>query len=640
MTIQPNFQALRSEAARAISGFQGLPPARAACMRRSCVPQLVAAAAAASPDAAALWFDGQQVTYAGLEARASQLGAYLRSLGAGPETPVAICLERGFDYVVAALAAWKAGAAYLPIDPSWPGEHRAFVAKDAQAQVLVTRSPHTLRNPAVARFIVDLDADAFNISRAEVPIYPVETRREDLAYIIYTFGSPGRPKGVEVTHGNLLNLVIWHRRTFSISPADRASHVAGPALDAAVWELWPHLCCGAGVALADESTRKSSDLLREWIRAQDITVAFVPTALAEPMLAAEWPRQTKLRYLFTGAGTLHRHPSPSLPFAVVNNYGSTECTVVATSATVPAAPQSGGLPPIGTPIAHTKIYLLDRNRRPVAAGETGEIYIGGASVARGYRNRPDLTAERFLQDPFGKASGARMYRTGDLGRLLPSGQIAFHGRADNQEKIRGYRVEPDEVSGLLAQHPGVASCAVLAKGDPKTEKRLVAYVVARKGIAIATSELREFLAARLPEYMIPSAFVRLKTLPLNATGKLDREALPEPYEPTPPSSSAVVYRTPENPVEIRLAAMLADVLKVERVGLDDNFFILGGHTLLADRLLQRIRESFGVELTLRHLHEARTLVKLARQVEKLWAARLASASEEEARQMLREMESV
>ncbi len=609
-----------------------------ACTRRSCVPQLIAAAAEASPDAIALSFGARQMTYAELDARASHLGAYLRLLGAGPEAPVAICLERSFDYVIAALAAWRAGAAYLPMDPAWPAARRTFVAKDAQVQVLVTRSQQAAPG---ARFVVDLDADADRIACAgltnDAAIHPVETRRESLAYIVYTSGSTGQPKGVEITHGNLLNLVFWHRRTFGVTSADRASHLAGVAFDAAVWELWPYLTCGAGIALADESTRMSSELLRQWICAQDITVSFVPTTLAEPMLAAEWPRRTKLRYLFTGADTLHHRPSSALPFPVVNNYGPTECTVVATSAIVPAGPQSGGLPPIGTPIAHTQIYLLDEQGRPVADGKTGEIYIGGAGVARGYRNRPDLTARHFLSNPFSPAHDARMYRTGDLGCVLPNGQIAFRGRADSQEKIRGHRVEPDEISSVLAQHPAVSSCAVAGKGA-LTERRLVGYIVPRNGAAPSASDLRDFLSERLPEHMIPAAFVRLEALPLNSNGKLDREALPEPSSQNQPGAGE--FRAPESPVELRIAHVLADLLNLDKVGLDDNFFLLGGHSLLGAQLILRIRERFGVELTLRHLFQAQTLAKLALTVENLWVAKIESMSEEEAARMLEEMEGV
>jgi acyl-CoA synthetase (AMP-forming)/AMP-acid ligase II/acyl carrier protein len=356
------------------------------------------------------------------------------------------------------------------------------------------------------------------------------------------------------------------------------------------------------------------------------------------MLKAEWPGRTKLRYLFTGADMLHLRPSSSLPFQVVNNYGPTECTVVATSAVIPSEAEADGPPPIGSPIAHTQIYILNEQRQPVTEGETGEIYIGGTSVARGYRNRPDLTAERFLPNPFSPAEDARMYRTGDLGCFLPGGQIAFRGRADNQEKIRGNRVEPDEIASVLNQHPAVATCAVVGKGIAHgTDRRLVAYFVPKTGKHPTVSELREFLSERLPDYMVPSAFLRMQELPLNANGKLDRAALPDPGRE---QHSEGVYREPQSAVEIRIAGILSELLNVEQVGLDDNFFLLGGHSLLGAQLILKIRERFGVELTLRHLFEAQTLIKLAMKVENLWVAKIESMSEEEASRMLEEMERV
>ena len=290
-----------------------------------------------------------------------------------------------------------------------------------------------------------------------------KARRENLAYVIYTSGSTGEPKGAEVTYGNLLNLIFWHRSAFGVTASDRASHLAGLGFDASVWEVWPYLTAGASVALVDETTRTSPDLLRRFIVDEKINVAFVPTALAEPMIAADWPADTALRFLLTGADTLHGRPRTSLPFTLVNNYGPTECTVVATSGPIEAVGDSQELPPIGMPIANTKIYLLDEKRQPVAAGEVGEIYIGGTGVGRGYRNRDTLTAERFLPDPFRPVPDARMYRTGDLGRLRQDNQIGFHGRVDNQEKIRGHRVEPEEIAAALNRHSQVMSCAVVAR---------------------------------------------------------------------------------------------------------------------------------------------------------------------------------
>jgi amino acid adenylation domain-containing protein len=588
---------------------------------------LVAAAAAMSPDARALSMGSAWLTYAELDRRADRLAGHLASLGVGPEVAVGVCLERSFDYVVAVLAVWKAGGAYVPVDLEWPEERRKFVLEDARAKVAIGRG-----------LTVDLQRDAAKILGATAPA-ACEIKRENLAYIIYTSGSTGRPKGVEVTHGNLLNLVFWHRRAFGVTASDRGSHVAGLAFDAAVWELWPYLSAGASVSMADENTRRSPELLREWLAAEGVTISFVPTALVEPMLQAQWSSKMALRYLLTGADTLHRYPAAGLPFELVNNYGPTECTVVATSGIVkPAA--SSQKPAIGTAIANTQIYLLNENREPVAQGETGEIYIGGSSVARGYWNQPELTAERFLANPFVAAGpffkgGGRMYRTGDLGSLLPDGQIAFHGRVDNQEKIRGNRIEPDEIVSVLARHPKVASAAVVARGVNCT-KQLVAYVVSVAGQAPRSSELRQALSRELPEYMIPSVFVRLGALPLTANGKLDRAALPEPGADN--ALDTTPYRAPESPIEIQIAAILGELLHVDRVGLDDNFFLLGGHSLLGTQLVLRAREKFGVTITLRDLFAAQTVGKLSSEIERQLIDRLDAMSEEEAGRMLEQME--
>ncbi len=602
--------------------FHAAPPARTGYTRRACLPQLFAAAAAESPDANALSIGSARLTYAELDRRADRLAGHLVSLGVGPEVAVGVCLERSFDYVVAVLAVWKAGGAYVPVDLEWPAERRAFVLADAGAAIAIGRG-----------MAVDLKRDADKIARASAPA-ECEIRRENLAYIIYTSGSTGKPKGVEVTHGNLLNLVFWHRRAFGVTASDRGSHVAGLAFDAAVWELWPYLSAGASVSMSDETTRSSPDLLRDWLAAEGVTIAFVPTALVEPMLSSQWPNKTTLRYLLTGADTLHRYPAAGLPFQLVNNYGPTECAVVATSGIVKPKVDHQK-PAIGSAIANTQIYLLNENREPVAAGETGEIYIGGTSVARGYRNQPELTGERFVTNPFSAYPDARMYRTGDLGSLLPDGQVAFHGRVDNQEKIRGNRIEPDEIVSVLTRHRKVATAAVVARGV-NCAKQLVAYIVPAAGEAPRSSELREALSKNLPEYMIPSMFVRMEALPLTSNGKLDRAALPAPSAQN--SLDTTPYRAPESPIEIQMAAVLADLLHVDRVGLDDNFFWLGGHSLLGTQLVLRAREKFGVSLTLRDLFAAQTVGKLSSEIERQLIERLDSMSEEEAGRMLAQLE--
>ena len=627
MQTQPN--PLSSPAARpAPPRSSQLPPARPSCSRRTCAPQLIAAIAEQFPDSIALTQGSATLTYRQLETRANQMAAYLTALGVEPEVPVAVCLERSFEYVIAALAVWKAGGAYLPLDPAWPLERREAILQDAAAEVLITRGPAS----HAARHTIDLDKSADAIAREQISFMTVATRREHLAYIIYTSGTTGKPKGVEVTHGNLLNLIFWHRRAFSVTAFDHASHLAGLGFDAAVWELWPYLTAGASVALADDTVRTSPELLRDWLVAQGVTIAFAPTALAEPRVSAAWPVNTALRYLLTGADTLHRYPADRLPFRFINNYGPTECTVVATSGAVEPE-KSTALPSIGKGVANTSIYVLDENRAPVAPGEIGEIYIGGSSVARGYRNRPALTAERFFDNPFSLAPGARMYRTGDLGCVLPDGKIAFRGRADAQEKIRGHRVEPDEIAALLDTCPGVLSSAVAAKGEG-SEKRLVAYYVSSN--ELDSAKLRDSIAARLPDYMVPSAFVRLNALPLTDNGKIDRAALPEPSPQTQPDVDT--YRAPSTPLEKNLAGILAELLHLERVGLDDNFLLLGGHSLLGAQVILRARERFGVELGMRDLFQAHTVAALAAHIEQLLIAKLDSISDEEAERLLAQLQ--
>jgi amino acid adenylation domain-containing protein len=599
--------------------------------RRLSVAHLVAAVAATSPGAVALRAACGELTYGQLNARANRLARYLESLGVGPEVPVGLCLERSFDQITACLAVLKAGGAFLPLDPFWPEERIKLLLDDARAPVVITTALRAEQLAGENRVTVAPERDAGIIARFDARESSANVKRENLAYVIFTSGSTGEPKGVEVTHGNLLNLIFWHRSAFGITAADRASHLAGLGFDASIWEVWPYLTAGASVSLVSEAPRTSPDLLRKWLIDEKINIAFVPTALAEPMIAAEWPADTALRFLLTGADTLHSYARPNLPFAVVNNYGPTECAVVATSGVVPSQTDISGVPTIGRPIANTQIYLLNENRQPVAPGQIGEIYIGGTSVGREYRNRPQMTAERFLPDPFRGVAGARMYRTGDLGCLLPDGEIAFHGRIDEQEKIRGHRVEPAEIATALNRNPQVASSAVVARSRGK-EKQLVAYVVPAESTEPTAAELRDFLTGLLPDYMIPAAFVKLASLPLTTSGKLDKKALPEPSSENALDTAG--YHAPETPTERCLADIVAGVLGAERVGINDNFFLLGGHSLLGTQLVLRARDAFGVDLTLLHLFEAQTVGKLAATIERLVMEKLEAMSEEEAQQRI------
>jgi amino acid adenylation domain-containing protein len=577
------------------------------------IPEMVAARASENPGALSLAAGTKALTYRELDHRANRLANHLRSLGVGPDVLVGLCLPRSPDMVVGALGILKAGGAYVPMDPAYPADRLAFMLDDAHAPVLLSSPTLAQRLPAAKRELVYIDAPEIAGVAADSP--PVEVGPDDLAYVIYTSGSTGKPKGVEITHGGLANLVSWHREAFSVTAADRASHVAGLGFDAAVWELWPYLATGASVHLADEDTRNSAELLRDWLLAQRITIGFVPTPLLEHMLALPWPRTTDLRMLLTGGDILHRYPPAELPFLLVNNYGPTECTVVATSGPVLPQPSPTMPPPIGRGIANLRIHLLDERGQPVPAGAPGEIYIGGAGLARGYRNRPDLTAERFIHDPLDGERGGRLYRTGDLGRLLPDGQVAFLGRIDNQIKIRGYRIEPGEVSSVLDRHPAIRTSLVVAREDTPGNKRLVAYLILERDADLTYTEARDFAGEFLPDYMVPAAFVRLEAFPLTAHGKIDRAALPAPDPMN--ALQAEVADGPSTETEQRIAEILGELLDLEEIGLDDNFFMLGGHSLLGAQLIARLRDAFGVEIALRSLFEGPTVAALSAELERL-----------------------
>jgi len=574
------------------------------------------------------------LTYADLTARANQLANYLISLGAAGQNTsgnnlIGLCLDRSVVGVVAALAVLRIGGAYLPLDPNYPLERLAFMLDDAQPRVLITTAKMASQIPAGPWRVIDIDAE-INGQSTRSP--NIDINSEQRAYVIYTSGSSGRPKGVEITHASLMNLISWHQQAFAITANDRASLLAGVGFDAAVWETWPYLTAGASLHLPNAATRLSPELLRDWLVTERITVSFLPTALAERVMRLDWPAQTSLRTLLVGAESLRQFSSADLPFTVVNNYGPTECTVVATSGPVPHDVFQNGLPTIGRPIANTQVHILDENMQPVPVHAAGEIYIGGAGVARGYLNRPALTAEKFISDPFSPDPSARLYRTGDLARYLGNGEISYLGRIDEQIKILGHRIEPNEIVAVLDRHPAVESSRVIAHGDTCSEQRLVAYVVLRPESQPAAAELRSFLETELPQYMVPAVFVRLGSFPLTQNGKVDRAALP------PPDAENTLreeeFTAPRNPVEERVAGMLSSLLGLEQVSVHDNFFMLGGHSLLGTQLISQIRGAFGVELALRALFESPTIEKLSQEIERLVMAQVEALSEEEVRRLL------
>jgi amino acid adenylation domain-containing protein len=597
-----------------------------------CIPQLVAAQAASTPDAVALGAGEKLLSYGELNQRANQLAHHLQRLGIERNALVGLCVERSLDMVVGLLGILKAGGAYVPLDPTYPVERLTFMLKDAQAPVLVTQQHLAQRLPTQETQIVCLDADAAMLAQQSTANPSSLVTGGDLSYVIYTSGSTGQPKGVLITHGSLLNLVYWHHRAFAVTPSDRATQVASPAFDATGWELWPYLTIGASVYLIDEDMRANPALLRDWLVSNRITVTFLPTPLAEQAMILEWPPTTALRLLLTGADTLHHYPSPSLPFAVVNNYGPTETTVVATSGRVLPTEHADEPPSIGRPIANTQIYVLDEHLQEVPIGESGELYIGGVGLAKGYLNRPELTAERFIPHPFSDEAGARLYKTGDLARYLPNGQIAFLGRADHQIKILGYRIEPDEIVSVLNRHPAIQTSVVVAREDTLGQKHLVAYLVLVPGAKTTISSLQEALMRHLPDYMIPSVFVLLETLPLTPNGKVDRPALPPPDETNALRDAVIV--PPSTPVEEQITTIVASLLNLEEISIDDNFFMLGGHSLLGTQVIARVADTFGVDLSLRTLFQTPTVRQLSAEIEQLILAKVEAMSDDEVRQLL------
>jgi amino acid adenylation domain-containing protein len=594
------------------------------------VSHLIHNLALAHPSAIALSSGDAQMSYLQLDSAANQLAGHLRAMGVAAGSVVPILLDRSFEQITAALAVMRAGGTYLPMDTAWPDQRIRAILKDSEADVFVAPFDLAGRLESGLRGVCPT-RDAAAIATAAA-IEVTELPQDSLAYLIYTSGSTGTPKGVEITHGNLMNLIAWHVEAYSVTAQDRASHIAGLGFDAAVWEIWPYLATGACVQLPgpmDELIRSSPSHLLRWLHDGHITHSFVPTALAEPLIQSEWPETTLLRFLLTGADTLRKGPRTGLPFVVVNNYGPTECTVVSTFGVV----EVGGPtpPPIGRAIRGGTVYVLDEQQKPVVRGEIGELYVGGASVGRGYRNLPQQTAAAFLEDPFSAEAGARMYRTGDMVAELADGQLAFHGRRDRQEKIRGQRMELDEINAVLGSCAGVMFSSVGTRTDALGEKQLVAYVLPDEHAVPSSRALQEHLSQYLSAAMIPAVFVRLRTMPLNTSGKLDLSLLPEATDENALGDvNEQPAREPTTELEAAVLATVHGLLGSESVGIDDDFFLSGGHSLLGAQLVTRIRSNYGVDLTLRDLFEAPTPALLAEKVEGLILAQIEQMSDAEA----------
>jgi amino acid adenylation domain-containing protein len=568
----------------------------------------------AMPHSIALRNGEQQLTYKELDARADRFAGYLVEFGVTSGGTVAICMERSFDWIVAALGIMRAGAAYVPLDASWPDARITFAAKDSGVTVLVAREALFNRlqfEQGGAVISIDPARDAAAI--AATPPLPSRTLApESLAYMIYTSGSTGTPKAMEITHANLSHLVRWHRDTFQVTPDDCASHVLGLGFDAAVMEIWPHLAAGATLCFADESVRSSPELLQAWMLREGVTISLLPTVLGERLMTMDWPAETALRLLVVGGDVLQQGPAYPLPFEVVNNYGPTETTVAATYSVL--VPGATGAPPIGHPITGATVYLLDEDGQPVSDGEIGEIYIGGDGVGRGYRSRTDLTQQRFLRDPFSTEPGARMYRTGDRGSRRPDGEIEFRGRLDRQTKIRGFRVELDEIASNLNSHSTLDFATVVTRKSDLGENQLVANVLPKSKEAVPTAnDLQEHLLKTLPDYMVPATFVCLDALPLSPNGKIDLAKLAQSTDGR--VLERVTVKGPASSAEVKVLAIVRELLKNDQIGTADNFFLVGGHSLLGTQLLVRLRNEFGVDLALRQLFEAPTVEGLSGLVE-------------------------
>ncbi|MRG28226.1 amino acid adenylation domain-containing protein [Laceyella tengchongensis] len=554
------------------------------------IHQLFVEQASRTPEHAAVVCQGQSLTYRELDRRSNELAQLLRDRGVQREQIIGLMLPPSLDLFVAMLGVLKAGAAFLPIDPEYPAERIKYMLEDS-------RVPFTLTHAEIKERVKDapvLTLDELQLSGKEVPSVPLVNKATDLAYVIYTSGSTGKPKGVMVEHRSLVNLACWHVREFGLTERDRSTKYAGLGFDASVWEIFPNLIAGATIHVIEESLRHDVIGLNRYMNENGITISFLPTPVAEQFMRLE---NRSLRTLLVGGDRLQQ--VEPRPYVVVNNYGPTENTVVTTSGPV----KPGEAITIGKPVANNRVYVINRDGQLQPIGVPGELCVSGESLARGYLHRPDLTAEKFVDNPF--AAGEKVYKTGDLARWTADGQIEFVGRVDEQVKIRGYRIEPGEVTARLLQHPAIREAVVLAREGNDGERRLCAYFTLEEAFDIA--ELRAHLAQELPDYMIPSHWVPLEQMPLTANGKVDKKALPEPSG----DSEAEAYTPPVTPTEQKLAAIWQELLQVKRVSRTDSFFALGGHSLKAMALTSRLQEEWGVDLSLRELFAHPTVKELA-----------------------------
>jgi amino acid adenylation domain-containing protein len=575
--------------------------------RDRCVHQFFEEQVERTPGATALVFENRRWTYHELNNRANQLAHRLLRLGVGPEVLVGICLERSPEMVAGLLGIMKAGGAYVPLDPRYPLDRLSLMLQDSGLKVLVTQETLRSRFSEYKGQMVPIDSDAIRVESAE-NCYG-KAKAENLAYVMYTSGSTGKPKGVQICHRSVVNFLLSMRAKPGLTREDTLLAVTTVSFDIAGLELYLPLIVGARVVLVSRETAADGYLLRESLERTAPTVMQATPATWRLLVEAGWGGSANLKVL-CGGEALPRDLAAELlarSSALWNMYGPTETTIWSTLSQITS---SRGPITVGRPIANTEIYLLDSQLEPVPVGTPGELYIGGDGVARGYLNRSDLTTEKFIPNPFRKQGcGARMYRTGDLARYQPNGEIECLGRIDNQVKVRGFRIELGEIESVLAEFPGAKQNVVLARDDAPGDKRLIAYIAVGQAKPLATDRLREFLKQRLPDYMVPSRFVFLETLPLTPNGKVDRRALPVPEQVDLTLRSG--YVAPRNSMESQLVKIWESVLNMHSVGVKDNFFEQGGHSLLVAKLLRRIEHTFGKKLSMAAIFEAPTVEQQA-----------------------------
>ena len=581
--------------------------------RHVCLPQLLEDSFARNPHATAVECLGQSLTYADLDVRSNQIARILLRKGAGPHVLVGLCLERSVEMVVALLGILKAGAAYVPLDPSYPSDRIKYVLDDARVKILVTQPGLTTSLPPTSAEIVTVDPEWREFHSEDPGPVAAGIESDNLAYVIYTSGSTGRPKGVQLEHRSVVNFLCSMRRNPGMTASDVLVAVTTLSFDIAGLEMYLPLLVGGKLVVASRDVTMDGRLLMQLLEQSGATIMQATPTTWRVLLESGWKGDSKLKVLVGGEALpadLARQLSRCCS-SVWNMYGPTETTIWSSVYKVEGT--EAKLVPIGKPIANTTFYILDENRQPVPEGAEGELYIGGEGIARGYFERDALTAEKFVHDPFSSVPAARMYRTGDLARHKQDGNVEFLGRIDHQVKVRGFRIELGEIEAVLEQYNGLNQAVVIAREDSHGDKRLVAYVVPSAPNSVTSAALREHAQKQLPDYMVPSAFVRMPKLPLTPNGKVDRKALPAPN--VSDFATAFDYIAPRDETERKLVRLWEDVLGISPIGVTASFFDLGGRSVLAARLFTKILQTFGKELPLSTLFQSPTVELLAKELQ-------------------------